>query len=81
MSEELTNAKLFAIELQSLLKKYNVDLSAEDEWEGYSECGQDIRIRAYSPVVYDKDGDCIWQQINIDFGRYIDYGSVFKIDD
>jgi hypothetical protein len=35
---------LFFDELCDLLEKYNVDISAEDHWESYAECGKDLRI-------------------------------------
>ena len=34
----------FLNELCDLLDKYDVEISASDHWEGYAECGQDIKI-------------------------------------
>ena len=37
-------AKQFREELIALLVKYDCYLEAKDHWEGYPECGQDVRI-------------------------------------
>lgn len=34
----------FIKELQELLGKYDCHLSCDDHWQGYSECGKDVRI-------------------------------------
>lgn len=34
----------FMKELKSLLEKYKIEITATDEWEGYSECGEDFQI-------------------------------------
>jgi len=36
--------KLFIDELRALLKKYNVTITADDHYQGYAECGQDIQV-------------------------------------
>ena len=38
------NVKAFKKELAELMKKYGVRITASDEWQGYSECGEDIQI-------------------------------------
>ena len=40
----MTIERLFKRELAVLLKKYNAELSCEDHYRGYPECGSDIRI-------------------------------------
>lgn len=35
----------FLKELAALLEKYNIEITASDEWTGYAECGEDIEIR------------------------------------
>lgn len=37
----------FIEEFYNLLKKYNVEITARDEWSGYPECGEDIQISFY----------------------------------
>ena len=36
--------KAFLYELADLLEKHNAEITASDEWTGYSECGQDLQI-------------------------------------
>ncbi len=53
----------FIGELHALLGKYDAELKAEDHWQGYAECGQDVRI-----TVGFKD----WKIDEIDLGKWID---------
>ena len=39
-----TIKKQFIAELQALLDQYQADLEAKDHWQGYSECGEDVRM-------------------------------------
>ena len=34
----------FLRRLKLLLKEFDAEITAEDHWQGYAECGQDIRI-------------------------------------
>lgn len=63
--------KQFYAELKSLLQKYDVEISANDEYQGYPECGEDIRIVAYSPSKFE-GFEMVHDMIDIDFGRVID---------
>lgn len=40
----MTEHTMFLHELRELLIKYHASISADDHWEGYPECGQDIRL-------------------------------------
>lgn len=40
----MTNNTKFLYDLQKLLEKYKVDITVDDHWTGYAECGQDLRI-------------------------------------
>lgn len=53
----------FLKDLLSLLEKYGVEFECNDHWQGYPECGQDVRITV-------EFGD--YSTPEIDFGRYID---------
>ncbi len=53
----------FAKDLKALLVKYNVEIEAQDHWEGYPECGQDVRMT----VLFND-----WEVENIDLGSYVD---------
>lgn len=47
MGDVMTDTQLqFLKELRDLLGRYNVELTAEDHWTGYAECGEDVRITA-----------------------------------
>lgn len=62
----------FLAELRALCEKWNADFSAKDEYSGYSEYGEDIRIRVYIPSVYDKNGECEREWTEIDLGNWFD---------
>ena len=53
----------FLKELKTLLAKYGVALVAEDHWNGYAECGQDVRMT----VEFDN-----WEIEDINLGQYFD---------
>lgn len=36
----------FRAELAALLKKWGAEISARDHWNGYAECGEDVRMTA-----------------------------------
>jgi len=44
IGEEINNYVNFLNDLSSLLKKYNAEITASDEYPGYPECGEDIQI-------------------------------------
>lgn len=48
----------FLEELKILLQKHNVELVAKDYWQGYPECGEDVRITAEFNSEY-FDGDLL----------------------
>ena len=61
----------FIEDLKALLRKYNATIDASDHWQGYAECGKDIRIEVDIPAFY-KDNECIHKNITINLGNYID---------
>lgn len=52
--------KLFKKELADLLSKYNATIEAKDHYQGYAECGEDVRMTVY-----------IGDSIDIDLGTYV----------
>lgn len=62
----------FTEELKNLLKKYDADLSADDHFQGYAECGQDIRMTVTVPSIYDEKGETVREWTEIDLGKYVD---------
>lgn len=48
-------AQAFKTELQALLDRYGADLEAKDHWQGYAECGEDVRMTVDVPAIYDAD--------------------------
>ena len=73
MSEAQTAEQLaaaFKAELQALIDKYGAELEAKDCWEGYAECGEDVRMSVSFPAVYDADHKCVREPAEIDLGRY-----------
>ena len=61
----------FRRELQSLLDKYNAELEASDHWTGYAECGQDIRMIATIPAIYNENHDCTQEWTEVDLGNIL----------
>jgi hypothetical protein len=61
----------FTRELKELLAKYGADIEASDHYEGYPECGEDIRITVEIPSIYTTDNEMIREYTTIDFGNYI----------
>ena len=60
----------FIEELKALLKKYNATLKADDHFQGYAECGENIRMTVDIDWIYDKEGNVIFQGGEIDLGSY-----------
>jgi len=70
----MTNPELeaeFKAELGALLKKYGATLSAEDHYNGYPECGEDVRMTVDIPTIWE-DGEVIRNGVEIDLGTYLD---------
>lgn len=58
----------FMAELQHLLVKWGAELEAKDHWEGYPECGEDVRMTVTVPAIYDADHNCLREFTEIDLG-------------
>lgn len=67
--EQVTQA--FKAELQTLLDKYQAELEAKDFWQGYPECGEDVRMQVTIPAVHDADHNCVREYTEIDLGAYV----------
>jgi len=61
--EQFVIHEIFIKELHSLLGKYDAEISAEDQWTGYAECGQDVRMTV-------EFNDCSIE--DIDLGSFVD---------
>lgn len=61
----------FMDELQHLLVKWDAELTAKDHWEGYPECGEDVRMTVTVPAIYDADHNCLREFTEIDLGSYV----------
>ena len=62
----------FTAELRALLAKYQAELSAEDHFSGYAECGEDVRMTVFVPAVYDAlTGDTLREWTEIDLGHRV----------
>ena len=68
-ADQVTQA--FKAELQALLDKYGAELSARDTWEGYPECGEDVRMQVNVPAIYDADHNCLREYTEIDLGSWV----------
>lgn len=61
----------FMTELQYLLDKWGAELEAKDHWEGYPECGEDVRMTVTVPAIYDADHNCLREFTEIDLGSRV----------
>lgn len=68
-ADQITQA--FKAELQALLDKYGAELSARDTWQGYPECGEDVRMLVDVPAIYDSDHNCLREYTEIDLGSWV----------
>ncbi len=62
--------KAFRADLLALLAKYDAGLTAQDHYQGYPECGKDIRMTVTIPAIYDEDGETVRPWTEIDLGSY-----------
>ena len=70
-TSEMVEAR-FMRDLQALLAKYGeAELSAEDHWTGYAECGSDVRMTVYIPGIYDESGDVVRECTEIDLHDFV----------
>lgn len=58
----------FMAELTELLKRYDAELSAKDHYQGYAECGEDVRMTVSIPSKWDKDGELVRVGCEINLG-------------
>lgn len=77
--EEVTKA--FKAELVALLTKYSTpdtkaSIVAEDHYQGYPECGSDVRMTVNIPAKYDVQGNCIREWTEIDLGGDFDQNDI-----
>lgn len=68
-TKELVAAN-FKRDLRALLDKYGAELEARDYWEGYAECGEDVRMTVTIPAVYNERHECVREWAEIDLGSF-----------
>lgn len=61
----------FRAELIALLEKYDAELEAKDHWEGYPECGEDVRMTVTVPAIWDENHDMQREWTEIDLGSWL----------
>lgn len=71
MKTSVTVTAEFEAELQALLNKWGANISADDHYQGYPECGEDIRMQVEIPAIYDADHNCVREWTQIDLGQYV----------
>jgi len=63
----------FRAELKALLNKWGAELEARDHWQGYAECGEDVRMTVTIPGHWDKEtGDTVREFTEVDLGTLQD---------
>ena len=70
MTKEIVTA-LFLSDLKALLKKYNAEITCADHYQGYPECGEDVRMTVDIPSIYNQ-GEVIREWTEIDLRHSVD---------
>jgi hypothetical protein len=70
MTKEIVTA-LFLNDLKALLKKYNAEITCADHYQGYPECGEDVRMTVDIPSIYNQ-GEIIREWTEIDLRHRVD---------
>lgn len=63
----------FRAELQALINKYGAEIEVRDHYQGYSECGEDIRMMVTIPTIYDSDGYVQQDYTEFNLGCWLSY--------
>ena len=82
MKKDTQVAEEFMAELRGLLNKWDAEISAEDHFKGYPECGEDVRITITIPSKYDENGEYTREWTEIDIGnlyRAYKFNDGFKV--
>lgn len=61
----------FTAEFQALLDSWGAEMEAGDHYEGYAECGEDIRVEITIPAIYDGNGREEREWCCFDLGRFM----------
>ena len=61
----------FKADLQALLDKYGSEIEAKDFWNGYPECGEDVRMEVTVPAIYDADNNTLREWTCFNLGSYL----------
>lgn len=61
----------FRADLQAVLDKYGAELEAKDYWQGYSECGEDVRMTVFIEAVYDDNHELVNEGVEINLGNWL----------
>lgn len=61
----------FHKDLNDLLCKWCATIEAEDHWQGYAECGEDVRMIVYIPAIFDSNNEITRECVEVDLGDYI----------
>ena len=60
----------FRKEFQALVDKYKAEVEIKDHWQGYAECGQDIKCMVSMSATYNDGGDCVTDYCEFNLGTY-----------
>jgi hypothetical protein len=80
MNSKAETGRMFMEEFKALFLKWNATIQTENHYQGYAECGEDIRITIDIPSIYDADGTTIRAGIELDLGHYWDVEARHVLD-
>ena len=61
----------FRADLQALLDKYGAELEEKDYYQGYAECGEDVRMTVFIEAVYDDNHELVNEGVEINLGNWL----------
>ncbi len=60
----------FKKEFQALVDKYKAEVEIKDHWQGYAECGQEIKCMVYIGETYNEEFETISECCEFELGNY-----------
>jgi len=60
----------FRKEFMALVDKYKAEVEIKDHWQGYAECGSDIKCMVSIGAIYSDNFECIRDACEFELGNF-----------